>query len=259
MPTAETEKLVAAAEELAARLSMPESIHPWVAVFVVSHRHTPIRLMLPSGKVMLALPASTGRVLELSITSRQSRVPRHPSSPRSRQRSRSPVRRSVALASALLITVVVGGSPPVGTFAAWSDSRVIPGNVVTAGVWGPTEIEIDIKVGSDPNSINLGSNGVLPVTVLSSTDDPAFDPASLNWSTVRFGAPDAPPAGAQRRPSLDSDVNDDNVKDATYHFRTQETGLTEEDSQACLTGTTIDGVEGHRVRGDSRGAAAERG
>jgi len=45
-------------------------------------------------------------------------------------------------------------------------------------------ITIDIKPGSYPNSINLGSNGVVPVVILSTTDFDATDPTLVNPDNV---------------------------------------------------------------------------
>lgn len=45
-------------------------------------------------------------------------------------------------------------------------------------------ISIDIKLGSDPNSINPLSKGVIPVTIL---NDGIFDPELVNPETVTFG------------------------------------------------------------------------
>ena len=52
-------------------------------------------------------------------------------------------------------------------------------------------IPIDIKPGSDPNSINLKSKGIFPVAVLGSMD---FDATQIDFSTVRFGSDEATPA-----------------------------------------------------------------
>ena len=46
-----------------------------------------------------------------------------------------------------------------------------------------TEVDIDIKPGSDPNSINLKSKGVVPVAVLTTPD---FDAATVDPATVEF-------------------------------------------------------------------------
>jgi len=102
------------------------------------------------------------------------------------------------------------------------------------------EATIDIKPGSFPNSINLGSNGVIPVAILGLE---SFDVSLVDASTVVFG-----PAGTNMAHSNAhlEDVNDDGYTDMILHFRTQETGIQPEDTIACLTGELFDGrsIEG---------------
>ncbi len=98
-------------------------------------------------------------------------------------------------------------------------------------------IQIDIKPGSDPNSINLNSKGVIPVAILT---EGSFDAASINATTVLFGQ-----TGYEAEPvhyAFD-DVDDDGDMDIIFHFRTQETGLEAEDTEAILTGQTTDGTK----------------
>jgi hypothetical protein len=116
-----------------------------------------------------------------------------------------------------------------------------PGQVMTGLNFGnriaEIIIQIDIKPGSDPNSINLNSKGVIPVAILT---EGSFDAASVNATTVLFGR-----TGSEAEPvhyALD-DVDDDGDMDMIFHFRTQETGLEAEDTEAILTGQTIDGIE----------------
>ena len=48
----------------------------------------------------------------------------------------------------------------------------------------PPRVEIDIKPGSDPNSINLRSKGVIPVAILTTED---FDATTVDPLSVEFG------------------------------------------------------------------------
>ena len=98
-------------------------------------------------------------------------------------------------------------------------------------------VQVDIKPGSDPNSINLKSNGVIPVAVLT---DESFDAASVNATTVLFGR-----TGYEAEPDHYSfeDVDDDGDTDIILHFRTQDTGMESDDTEAILTGLTTDGIE----------------
>ena len=49
---------------------------------------------------------------------------------------------------------------------------------------GPAEVDIDIKPGSDPNSINLCGAGVIPIAIFGSD---TFDVADIDISTLRLG------------------------------------------------------------------------
>jgi len=98
-------------------------------------------------------------------------------------------------------------------------------------------VQIDIKPGSDVNPINLGSNGVIPVAVLGTVH---FDVHDIDDSTLRFGPAGAPIA---HKKAHVGDVNDDGIPDLVAHFRTQETGIAPDATEACLTGLTFSGVE----------------
>jgi hypothetical protein len=115
---------------------------------------------------------------------------------------------------------------PAGSYADWDYVRLTPTTIPVA---------IDIKPGSNPNSINPASNGVIPVAVLT---DAAFDAASLDVATVRFGA-----TGAEAAPvhSAMEDVDGDGDLDLVLHFRAQQTGLACGATSASLTGKTAGG------------------
>jgi hypothetical protein len=102
---------------------------------------------------------------------------------------------------------------------------------VTGCHW--TEVSIDIKPGSDPNSINLKSKGVVPVAVLT-TDD--FDASTVDPETVLFA--DVEPVRWKME-----DVDDDGDMDMLFHFKTQELNLDENSTEATLTGDTTDGKQ----------------
>ena len=108
----------------------------------------------------------------------------------------------------------------------------------------PTEVNIDIKPGSYPNSINPNNKGVIPVAILT-TD--SFDASTVDASTVKFG-----PNEASALRSAMEDVDDDGDLDMILHFRTQETGIIVGDTEAILTGETysdqkIEGTDSVRV------------
>ena len=99
-------------------------------------------------------------------------------------------------------------------------------------------IAIDIKPGSDPNSINRGGQGVIPVAILS---DATFDAMSVDTTSLTFG-------GTGDEDSLSfcngspGDVDGDGLPDLMCHFDTQETDFQSGDTEGVLKGTTLDGT-----------------
>ena len=106
--------------------------------------------------------------------------------------------------------------------------------------WTPLaflEVEIDIKPGSDPNSINLGSKGVIPVAILGSA---TFNAADVDPSTVTLeGAPVRPKGKSGKYGSLE-DINNDGDLDLVVHVVdfSADSGST----AATLTGELFDGT-----------------
>lgn len=92
-------------------------------------------------------------------------------------------------------------------------------------------VEIDIKPGSSPNSINLKSNGVVPVAVLTAD---GFDASTVKPESVEF-------AGTKAVRWNLCDVDDDGDEDLLLHFKTQDLELNEESTEAMLTGNTFGG------------------
>lgn len=92
------------------------------------------------------------------------------------------------------------------------------------------KIDIDVKPGGNPESINLASKGVVPVAILT-TD--SFDVDKVKPATVSF-------AGATSVRWTKEDVDGDGDLDLLFHFNTQELDLTEESIEATLEGKTTD-------------------
>jgi len=97
---------------------------------------------------------------------------------------------------------------------------------------------IDIKPGSDPNSINLGSNGVVPVAILGSAD---FDAATVNPLTVTWAGADVSLKGKSGNAGSLEDVNDDGYLDLVVQVYTTSLELTSGDTDAVLNAYTYAG------------------
>ena len=99
-------------------------------------------------------------------------------------------------------------------------------------------VTIDIKPGSFPNSINLGSGGTVPVAILSTATFNAttVDPLSVTLASapVRLKGKGTPMASSQ-------DVNGDGRLDLVVHVDTTALELSETDTVAVLEGRTFDG------------------
>jgi len=103
-------------------------------------------------------------------------------------------------------------------------------------------VNIDIKPGCSPNTINLGSNGVIPVAILSSED---FDATTVDPSTVALaGAGVALRGKGTNYLSTERVVNGDGLIDLEVKVETEnlDPGI-EQDGFATLTGETFEGVQ----------------
>jgi len=97
-------------------------------------------------------------------------------------------------------------------------------------------VDIAIKSGSDPSVVNPRSRGVMPVAIFGSDD---FDVADIDVTSLTFGFGDALAASVSRR---NRDVDADGFPYLLLHFRTAETGVEIGDTEACLSGETLDGT-----------------
>lgn len=107
-------------------------------------------------------------------------------------------------------------------------------------------VQIDVKPGSFPNSVNCKSRGKIPVAILG---EPGFDPAvDLDPSTLTFGATGDEESLAFCNTGGDdgegADLNHDGQRDLLCHFYTQKADLCS-DPRGCgarLRGETYDGL-----------------
>ncbi|MGH9509635.1 MAG: Kelch repeat-containing protein [Terriglobales bacterium] len=107
-------------------------------------------------------------------------------------------------------------------------------------------VRIDIKPGSSPNSINLGSAGTIPVAILSTPD---FDaPAEVDPDSLRLAGAAVNLIGKSRRFQCSSqDVNGDGLPDLVCHFDTAQFFIEVGESVAVLEGQTL---SGQPIRGE---------
>jgi len=146
------------------------------------------------------------------------------------------------------ITITVNGSYGARLFAAsitdgGVDKIVIDGEADFAiaqvrYILSPVVVDIDIKPGSYPNSINLKkTNGVIPVAILGSA---TFDVTTIDVTTLSFGPGGASPAHDLIDPEVYADhlqdVNGDGLIDLVSHYVSSESSIMSGDISACLSG-----------------------
>ncbi len=100
-------------------------------------------------------------------------------------------------------------------------------------------VAIDIKPGADTNSINLGSNGVVPVAILGSA---TFDATKIDPTSVKLASAGAKMRGNGTLMSSIEDVTGDGLDDLVIQVETTALELTSTATEATLMGNTIDGV-----------------
>jgi len=130
------------------------------------------------------------------------------------------------LSRILIIALVLGGF----SFASWSPARA---DEMTCPE--PTPVSVDIKPGSYPNKINLSSQGLVPVAVLTTQDFDAsqFAPEMAHLNDAKTDMSQGCTGAAAVRWNL-SDVNGDGNLDLVFFFRTQDLNFTVSTTAATL-------------------------
>lgn len=112
------------------------------------------------------------------------------------------------------------------------------------------DVDIDIKPGSFPNSINTKSMGVVPVAILGSAE---FDVTQVDVTTLAFGPNGAAPSHDLTDPDTYADhledVNEDGFLDLVSHYAQKETGITCVDTEATLSGNLLPAFGGTPIEG----------
>jgi hypothetical protein len=114
----------------------------------------------------------------------------------------------------------------------WGSVTVVPGGTTIA-------VDIDIKPGSYPNAINLGSGGVVPVAILSSL---TFDATTVDPITVTLASSPIVLRGNGLPSASMEDVNADGLPDLVVHVATEALQLTSTATAASLQGFTFSGT-----------------
>jgi len=107
----------------------------------------------------------------------------------------------------------------------------------------PIQVAIDIKPGSYPNSINLGSRGNVPVAIFSTA---CFDATNLDPTSITLAAATLKIKGKGTPMASFKDINGDGIIDLVVHVDTDALELSALDTEAVLEGTTYYGIS---VRG----------
>jgi hypothetical protein len=97
-------------------------------------------------------------------------------------------------------------------------------------------VQIDIKPGSSPNAINPGSNGLVPVAVLSSED---FDATQVDPTTVTLAGANVAVRGKGNYMAHKEDVNGDGYIDLVVQVETSAGSAVWETGTAILTGNLL--------------------
>lgn len=109
----------------------------------------------------------------------------------------------------------------------------------------PIPIAIDIKPGSDPNSINVSSSGVIPVAILSTAD---FDATTVDRSTVSLAGASVKLVGkSEKELCRYEDVNADGLDDLVCQVYTAQFMVEPGDTTAILEAYDLDGM---KLRGE---------
>jgi hypothetical protein len=138
---------------------------------------------------------------------------------------------------------IASGAVEVGPISTGTGSNSLDAICVKGEPPAVIGINVDIKPGSDPNSINPTSMGVIPVAILGSA---TFDVTNVDVTTLRFGPAAAVPVDNLTDPATYADhlqdVNLDGFTDLVSHYRQKDTGLGSSDTQACINGATNGGT-----------------
>ena len=104
---------------------------------------------------------------------------------------------------------------------------------------GPStlSVPIDIKPGSDPNSVNLKAKGVLPVSILGTGD---FDVHDVDMASLRLAGSSPKQKGNSGKLGTYEDLNNDSILDLILHFPVPDLDIELEAEQLTLEQLTFE-------------------
>jgi hypothetical protein len=102
------------------------------------------------------------------------------------------------------------------------------------------DVKIDIKPGSYPNTINMGSNGTVPVAIFSMSN---FDATTVDPQSVTLAGASVKLRGKGTPMSSFEDINGDGLIDIIVHISTEALQLNDADTKAVLEGKTYSGLQ----------------
>jgi hypothetical protein len=105
---------------------------------------------------------------------------------------------------------------------------------------GTVDIVVDIDIKPGTNSINLGSNGKVPVAIFGSAD---FDVTTIDPYSITLADAGVTLKGKAQTPMTSvEDVDEDGYDDLVVHVDTEGLDLTDGDTIAILGGTAVGGL-----------------
>ena len=132
--------------------------------------------------------------------------------------------------SGAVVAGCTAGTLPGQTSSGGSDAYIAKNPAITVG--------IDIRPGASPNNINLGSNGVVQVAILSSA---TFDATTVDPMSVTLAGASVKLKGNGTAQTIQQDVNGDGRMDLIVQVNTSALQLSSTDTTATLTGMTFAG------------------
>jgi hypothetical protein len=156
---------------------------------------------------------------------------------------------TIPSSSTVIVTEIEAGVFSVQNALFSSGNVTVNGTTVPRGTseffTSVLSVDIDIKPGSDPNSINLSSAGVVPVAILSSA---TFDATQVDPATVSLAGAKVKLIGKGDKYSCSAqDVNGDGLLDLVCHVVTADFLIETGESVAVLEADTFGG---QHIRGE---------